>query len=297
MSEPSSDTRNSRNGAVLEKSEEETSRQDDSGERNSDKDSRRYHRSRSRSRSRLIARDCSSSSSRSSRDENGRRRKERKRSNRRHRSKQRKKHRRRSRSSSSDTDNDSESPSSSSSSSDNNRNHRRHTSRKKRRHRKKKTKERSKSKLKRSKRRRERSIDRSTRKESQSTIPANEGSLPEKNEDPTVIEAPATQGVDKSNDSMVGGKREHPSSSLRESESGDRRKRMMIPMTKEEWEKKQSQVTEVYDPQSGRYRLVRGNGEIVERIVSREMHQSINQQATRGDGVSFSSSIYNARHR
>ena len=115
MSEPSSDTRNSRNGAVLEKSEEETSRQDDSGERNSDKDSRRYHRSRSRSRSRLIARDCSSSSSRSSRDENGRRRKERKRSNRRHRSKQRKKHRRRSRSSSSDTDNDSESSSSSSS--------------------------------------------------------------------------------------------------------------------------------------------------------------------------------------
>ena len=136
--------------------------------------------------------------------------------------------------------------------------------------------------------------------ESQRTIPANEGSLPEKNEHPTVIEAPATQGVDKSNDSMVGGKHEHPSSSLRESEneSGDRRQRMMmIPMTKEEWEKKQSQVTEVYDPQSGRYRLVRGNGEIVERIVSREMHQSINQQATRGDGVSFSSSIYNARHR
>ena len=59
-------------------------------------------------------------------------------------------------------------------------------------------------------------------------------------------------------------------------------------MTRDQYKELQSQVREVYDEESGRYRLVRGTGEIIERIVSRDDHQSINQRATRGDGVSFS---------
>jgi hypothetical protein len=66
----------------------------------------------------------------------------------------------------------------------------------------------------------------------------------------------------------------------------------MVPMTKAEWERQQAQVKEVYDEESGRYRLVRGSGEIIERIVSRSSHDSINQAATRGDGSSFSRSIF-----
>ena len=70
-------------------------------------------------------------------------------------------------------------------------------------------------------------------------------------------------------------------------------KRSMVPMTKEEYEKQQNIVREVYDPQSGRYRLVRGTGEIIERIVSRNDHQRINQIARRNDGLSFSMNIAN----
>ena len=70
------------------------------------------------------------------------------------------------------------------------------------------------------------------------------------------------------------------------------KKNPMIPMTKESWERQQSQITEVYDEQSGRYRLVRGSGEIIERIVSRSNHESINRTATRGDGASFSRCIF-----
>jgi hypothetical protein len=65
-------------------------------------------------------------------------------------------------------------------------------------------------------------------------------------------------------------------------------------MTREQYEAEQSKVREVYDPESGRMRLVRGSGEIIERIVSRQAHQQINQQATRGDGASFSRMINKA---
>ena len=34
----------------------------------------------------------------------------------------------------------------------------------------------------------------------------------------------------------------------------------MAPMTKEEWEKQQSVIRKVYDPDMGRHRLVKGNG-------------------------------------
>ena len=59
--------------------------------------------------------------------------------------------------------------------------------------------------------------------------------------------------------------------------------RMMMPMSREEHQARQSIVREVYDPETGRTRLVRGDGEIIERIVSRDEHAAINRQATRGD--------------
>jgi hypothetical protein len=76
------------------------------------------------------------------------------------------------------------------------------------------------------------------------------------------------------------------------------RRARMVPMSREQYEAEQSIIREVYDEESGRYRLVRGSGEIIERIVSRSAHQQINQTATRGDGSSFSRSVYQAlNHR
>lgn len=76
-----------------------------------------------------------------------------------------------------------------------------------------------------------------------------------------------------------------------------RRAMMMVPMSREQYQAEQSKVREVYDEESGRYRLVRGSGEIIERIVSRSAHQEINRTATRGDGSSFSRSVYQALNR
>lgn len=73
--------------------------------------------------------------------------------------------------------------------------------------------------------------------------------------------------------------------------------RRMAPMSREEYEAQQSIVREVYDPETDRCRLVRGTGEIIERIVSRSDHQLINQQATRGDGASFSRNVYQEARR
>lgn len=63
------------------------------------------------------------------------------------------------------------------------------------------------------------------------------------------------------------------------------------PMTKEEWEKQQSVVRRVYDPETGRTRLVKGDGEILEEIVSKERHKEINKQATQGDGHSYATKM------
>ena len=70
------------------------------------------------------------------------------------------------------------------------------------------------------------------------------------------------------------------------------KKKAMIPMSKEEYDKEQSKVREVYDPLSGRVRLVKGSGEIIERIVSSATHRQINSLATSGDGYAFSKGIY-----
>ncbi|KAK2911388.1 hypothetical protein Q8A67_003521 [Cirrhinus molitorella] len=59
------------------------------------------------------------------------------------------------------------------------------------------------------------------------------------------------------------------------------------PMTKEEYEARQSVIRRVLDPETGRTRLVRGDGEILEEIVSKDRHKEINKQATKGDGDAF----------
>lgn len=65
----------------------------------------------------------------------------------------------------------------------------------------------------------------------------------------------------------------------------------MAPITKEEWEKRQSVVRKVYDEESGRHRLIKGDGEVIEEIVSRDRHKAINKQATQGDGSFFQSKL------
>ncbi|KAG7257800.1 hypothetical protein CRUP_037336 [Coryphaenoides rupestris] len=59
------------------------------------------------------------------------------------------------------------------------------------------------------------------------------------------------------------------------------------PLTKEEYEARQSIIRRVVDPESGRTRLVRGEGEIIEEMVTKEKHKDINKQSTKGDGNAF----------
>merc|ERR1712047_111552 len=63
------------------------------------------------------------------------------------------------------------------------------------------------------------------------------------------------------------------------------------PMTKEEYDKKQSVVKRVFDEDTGRMRLVKGDGEIIEEIVSASRQKEINKLATQSDGQSFQSSL------
>ncbi|ELU10856.1 hypothetical protein CAPTEDRAFT_101154, partial [Capitella teleta] len=64
-------------------------------------------------------------------------------------------------------------------------------------------------------------------------------------------------------------------------------KKIKAPMTREEWEKQQSVIRRVYDPDTGRTRLIRGDGEVIEEIVSRDRQKEINKQATSADGISY----------
>lgn len=63
------------------------------------------------------------------------------------------------------------------------------------------------------------------------------------------------------------------------------------PMTQAQYLQLNSQIREVVDPSTGRVRLVRGTGEIIERIVSRSEHQNLNAQATRGDGDGYARQV------
>jgi hypothetical protein len=69
------------------------------------------------------------------------------------------------------------------------------------------------------------------------------------------------------------------------------------PLTQQQYLELQSQIREVVDPHTGRKRWMRGTGEIVERIVSRDEHLSLNKTATRGDGSSFARDIARAANR
>jgi len=60
--------------------------------------------------------------------------------------------------------------------------------------------------------------------------------------------------------------------------------KIRAPMTKAEWEKQQSELRWIVDPETGRKRLIRGSGEIMEEIVSKERHRAINKDATAADG-------------
>ncbi len=83
----------------------------------------------------------------------------------------------------------------------------------------------------------------------------------------------------------------------RDSNDSNPKAKSMVPMTREEYEKQRNTIKEVFDPVSKRHRLVRGTGEIIERIVSKSEHEKINKIATRGDGMSFAHSIMNAATR
>lgn len=65
----------------------------------------------------------------------------------------------------------------------------------------------------------------------------------------------------------------------------------MRPMTPAEYEARRSVIRRVYDEETGRTRLIKGDGEILEEVVTRERHLAINKQATRGDGQSFQSNL------
>ncbi|KAF5281082.1 hypothetical protein FQR65_LT14857 [Abscondita terminalis] len=68
----------------------------------------------------------------------------------------------------------------------------------------------------------------------------------------------------------------------------------MAPMTKEQWEEQQSAVKKVYDSSTGRQRLIKGDGEVIEEIVSKERHKNINKLATKGDGDYFQRNLSSA---
>lgn len=59
------------------------------------------------------------------------------------------------------------------------------------------------------------------------------------------------------------------------------------PETREQYEARQSEIRREIDPVTGRSRLIKGDGEVLEEIVSRDRHQMINKQATQGDGEYF----------
>ncbi|XP_067910664.1 ADP-ribosylation factor-like protein 6-interacting protein 4 isoform X2 [Heterodontus francisci] len=61
----------------------------------------------------------------------------------------------------------------------------------------------------------------------------------------------------------------------------------MRPMTREEWDARQSIIRRVVDRETGRSRIIKGDGEVLEEIVSQKRHKEINKFATMGDGFTF----------
>ncbi|XP_037821998.1 ADP-ribosylation factor-like protein 6-interacting protein 4 [Lucilia sericata] len=59
------------------------------------------------------------------------------------------------------------------------------------------------------------------------------------------------------------------------------------PETPEEYQQRQNRIRREIDPVTGRSRLIKGDGEVLEEIVSKERHKTINKEATKGDGEFF----------
>uniref|UniRef100_UPI00358F2C2B ADP-ribosylation factor-like protein 6-interacting protein 4 n=1 Tax=Myxine glutinosa TaxID=7769 RepID=UPI00358F2C2B len=59
------------------------------------------------------------------------------------------------------------------------------------------------------------------------------------------------------------------------------------PITQAEWQAQQNVIRRVLDPTTGRTRLIKGDGEVLEEIVSRDRQRSINKESTQADGNAF----------
>jgi len=66
-------------------------------------------------------------------------------------------------------------------------------------------------------------------------------------------------------------------------------------MSRAQWEAESSKVRQVFDPATGRVRLVRGAGEIIEQIVSKAEQKRLRQLATTWDGQLGSGSLPNTQ--
>ncbi|XP_036673410.2 ADP-ribosylation factor-like protein 6-interacting protein 4 [Drosophila suzukii] len=69
------------------------------------------------------------------------------------------------------------------------------------------------------------------------------------------------------------------------------------PETPEEYQRRQSQIRREVDPVTGRVRLIKGDSEVLEEIVTKERHTEINKKATRGDGEFYEARSLDAARR
>ncbi|XP_037731782.1 ADP-ribosylation factor-like protein 6-interacting protein 4 [Drosophila subpulchrella] len=69
------------------------------------------------------------------------------------------------------------------------------------------------------------------------------------------------------------------------------------PETPEEYQRRQSQIRREVDPVTGRIRLIKGDSEVLEEIVTKERHTEINKKATRGDGEFYEAKSLDAARR
>ncbi|KAI8575479.1 hypothetical protein K450DRAFT_303530 [Umbelopsis ramanniana AG] len=77
-------------------------------------------------------------------------------------------------------------------------------------------------------------------------------------------------------------------------------KAAMVPQTKADHDKEQNIVRKVVDPLTGRtrspLRLVKGSGEIIEEVVSKDKQREINRMATLKDGLSYEAAHLSGRY-
>ncbi|CAO3670802.1 unnamed protein product [Umbelopsis ramanniana] len=73
-------------------------------------------------------------------------------------------------------------------------------------------------------------------------------------------------------------------------------KAAMVPQTKAEHDKEQNVVRKVVDPLTGRTRMVKGSGEIIEEVVSKDKQKDINRMATLNDGLSYEAAQLSGRY-